>query len=272
MHGDALEEMRKLPDESVGVAITSPPYNILNTTGGGFFAMEKDSLWPGNKLCRGYGNPRGDKPVKPKKWSKKSHNVSTGRFTAMHEGYDHHDDAMPHDQYIEWQRECLSEIMRLLHPDGVLAYNHKWRVQDGHFERLADEITRGFPIRQIVIWSRPGSFNSSLTFILHTYEVIYFIPKSKSWKPHRQSRGMGSVWHMNHAQKNPHPAPFPIELPRRCLFVAKDCPGPVLDPFMGSGTTAIAAEQEDREWIGIEKSADYVEMANARIAEEIKTL
>lgn len=245
IHGDALEEMRKLPDESVGVAITSPPYNLRNSA-------ESESP---------------DK-VKQIKWPPKGHH-GTGKITAGHSGYDSCEDAMPNGEYVEWQRECVAQIMRLLAPGGVLMYNHKWRVQKGQFIRLADEITQGFPLRQIVIWDRFGSFNSTPNFLLHIYEVIYFIPKSEAWNPHRDSRGMKSVWRIAPARNNPHPHPFPVDLPRRCLEVAKGTPGLVLDPFMGSGTTAIAAEQAGRQWLGIEKSEEYIRMANERIAQEV---
>ncbi|PAV04642.1 hypothetical protein CBG25_07010 [Arsenophonus sp. ENCA] len=49
----------------------------------------------------------------------------------MRNGYDGHDDNLPHHDYVAWQRACLNEMMRLLRPDGVIFYNHKWRVQAG---------------------------------------------------------------------------------------------------------------------------------------------
>ena len=42
--------------------------------------------------------------------------------------YSDHDDAMPHDEYVEWQRNCLTAMMRVLREDGAIFYNHKWRV------------------------------------------------------------------------------------------------------------------------------------------------
>ena len=59
------------------------------------------------------------------------------------------------------------------------------------------------------------------------------------------------------------PAPYPLELAQRCIESVGH--GPVLDPFLGSGTTAVAAEMLGVEWIGIEKSPAYVEYANERI-------
>ena len=64
---------------------------------------------------------------------------------------------------------------------------------------------------------------------------------------------------------NPHPAPFPIELIDR--IVTSTNAEVILDPFMGSGTTAIAAKKNKRDFIGIDISSQYVEMAKERINE-----
>ncbi len=62
---------------------------------------------------------------------------------------------------------------------------------------------------------------------------------------------------------NPHPAPFPVELAQRCI--ASTTGRITLDPNMGSGQTAIAAEILGRDWIGIDISKNYVKLANERI-------
>ncbi len=63
--------------------------------------------------------------------------------------------------------------------------------------------------------------------------------------------------------KNKHPAPFPLALPYRCIESTKA--QIILDPFVGSGTTALAAKQLDRNYIGIEISPEYCEIAETRI-------
>jgi site-specific DNA-methyltransferase (adenine-specific) len=74
---------------------------------------------------------------------------------------------------------------------------------------------------------------------------------------------VGDVWQFNQQRENEHPAPFPVELAKRCIE-STDAQI-VLDPFLGSGTTAIAAEQLGRDWIGIEVSSQYCDQANQRI-------
>ncbi|MEE9372912.1 MAG: site-specific DNA-methyltransferase [Saprospiraceae bacterium] len=225
--GDCIEIMDSMPSQNVDIIVTSPPYNIKNSTGNG--------------LKDGRGG----------KWSR----------AELLNGYKNHDDAMPHDEYVTWQRNCLDAMMRVLAPDGAIFYNHKWRVQGGLLQDRQD-IVSGFPVRQIIIWQRNGGFNHNPGYFLPTYEVIYLIAKPK-FRLAPKAGGIGDVWKIAQERNNPHPAPYPVDLAERCINA---CLGEVvLDPFMGSGTTAIAAEKKNKKWIGIEVSDEYVELANARL-------
>jgi len=226
--GDCIDLMGEMPAGSVDMIVTSPPYNIKNSTGNG--------------MKNGSGG----------KWPK----------AALIEGYEEHEDCMPHDEYVAWQRECLSAMMRLIKPTGAIFYNHKWRVQNGLLQDRSD-IVEGFPVRQIIIWKRKGGINFNPGYFLPTYEVIYLIAKP-DFRLAPKANAVGDVWEINQETSNPHPAPFPTELAQRCIGSA---PGEiVLDPFMGSGTTAIAAEAQGRQWIGIEKSKRYCRLADERLA------
>ena len=229
IHGDCLEVMRGMEAGSVDLVVTSPPYNLRNTTGG--FAM-KGITWV-------------TEPLK--------------------NGYEDYDDAMPHSEYVEWQRECLNEMMRLLSDGGAIFYNHQWRQQNKILQDRSD-IVDGFPVRQIIIWDRGGGVLFNPAFFTPTYQVIYMICKDDFNLSVGKSK-MGDIWRIPYARNNPHPAPFPIALPQRCID-STDA-RTVLDPFMGSGTTAIAAIRAGREWIGIEKSEKYCQMAEERIAREL---
>jgi len=226
--------MRKMADETIRLIVTSPPYNIKNSTGNGL------------------------KNANGGKWPR----------AALQNGYAAHDDCMPHQEYVAWQRECLTEMMRLLRPDGAIFYNHKWRVQGGLLQDRSD-IMDGFPVRQILIWERAGGINFNSGYFLPNYEVVYLIAKP-DFRLAPKANAVGCVWHIPQESANPHPAPFPVDLAMRCIESVGA--GPVLDPFMGSGTTAIAAETAGVEWIGIEKSPEYVKMANERIRRESRRL
>ena len=229
---DCIKFMSDLPSESVGCIVTSPPYNIKNSTGNG--------------LKNGSGG----------KWPK----------AALLNGYDVHDDNMPHDLYVQWQRNCLTAMMRVLRPDGVIFYNHKWRVQNGLLQNRED-IVSGFPVRQIIIWKRAGGINFNAGYFLPTYEVIYMIAKPE-FKLTPGANKMTDVWEFPQARGNEHPAPFPVELAQRCIEASPA--DTVLDPFMGSGTTAIAAIGQGKKWIGVDISPEYCNLANSRIKKFIK--
>ena len=219
--------MAQIEFESIKVVVTSPPYNLKNSTGIGM----KDG--------------RGGK------WSN----------AALIKGYDSHQDMMPHEKYVEWQRACLDAMMRVLRNDGAIFYNHKWRVQNGLLQDRQD-IVHNFPVRQIIIWQRSGGINFNPGYFLPTYEVIYLIAKPQ-FKLTPKSNAYGDIWKISQETNNPHPAPFPIELAMRCIKSAGV--GVVLDPFIGSGTTAIAAESLGQQWIGIDKSPRYCDLATERI-------
>ena len=208
--------MRRLPDESIDLVVTSPPYNLRS---GG--------------RCRGWP------------------------------GYDGYGDDLPHDEYVAWQQECLREMHRVIKPTGAIFYNHAPRIHQGVQWRHED-ILEPFDVRQTVIWHRAGGKNHNPHYITPSYEYIYVMAKSgfrvaPDWT-------MGDVWKMGQEKKRwiPEVPAFPVELPQNAIRAtgAKV----VLDCFMGSGTTAVAAVLEGADYIGIEQSARYCAVARERVA------
>mgnify|MGYP002701119909 FL=1 len=80
-----------------------------------------------------------------------------------------------------------------------------------------------------------------------------------------------SIWNIRpaRAKKIGHPAPFPVELVKKFINLYSFKNNLILDPFMGSGSTAIASRMLDRDYIGYEINPEYVKIANKRIKEEI---
>lgn len=225
--GDSLEVMKKLPTGSIDLIVTSPPYNLKNSSGNGM----KDG--------------RGGK------WQNAS----------LINGYQDHSDDMPYDEYCRWQRKCLRQMLRLIPEDGAIFYNHKWRVQKGLLQDR-HEIVRGFPVRQIIIWKRKGGINFNAGYFLPTYEVIYLIAKS-AFKLAKGANKAGDVWEVMQEMNNPHPAPFPVELIDR--IISSTNAKLVLDPFSGSGTTGVSAVSHGRNYILIDNSESYCELAKTRL-------
>lgn len=227
--GDVLQEIRSIPDGSVDLVVTSPPYNLKNSTGNGM-RDGRGGKWANASLINGYAD---------------------------------HDDCMPHDEYVMWQRQCLHEMMRVINDEGAIFYNHKWRVQGGLLQDRQD-IVSGFPVRQVIIWRRAGGINFNAGYFLPTYEVIYLIAK-RGFKLVPKANAVGDVWEFPQEMSNPHPAPFPVALIDR--IVKSTTAEVVFDPFMGSGTTAIAAKKNKRSYVGIELSQAYASLAERRIRE-----
>ena len=232
--GDCVALMNQMPPESVDLIVTSPPYNIKNSSGNGL-KNGSGGKWPQAELIKGYAS---------------------------------HDDSMPHEDYVAWQRDCLNAMMRILREDGAIFYNHKWRVQRGLLQDRAD-IVEGFPVRQIIIWQRNGGINFNPGYFLPTFEVIYLIAKP-NFKLAPKANAQGDVWRIQQEMNNPHPAPFPLALAQKCIESTEA--NVILDPFIGSGTTAIAAEMFGRNWIGIDVSAEYCVLARQRIKSIANTL
>lgn len=228
--GDTIDTMKRIPDATIDLIFTSPPYNLRNSSGNG--------------MRDGRGG----------KWS-------TARLL---NGYHATSDDMAHDEYVEWQRSCLKEMLRTLRPTGAIFYNHKWRVQNGLLQDRHD-ILSGFPVRQIIIWRRKGGINFNPGYFLPTYEVIYLIA-GKDFKLAPKANSYGDVWEFSQEMRNPHPAPFPLDLAKR--VISSTTAQIVLDPFVGSGTTALAAKELERDFIGIDNSPKYCKMAELRVAGE----
>ena len=233
--GDCLEVMSQYPDEFFDLVVTSPPYNLrTNHRGSGGMLSKPSGKWKSCKLA---------------------------------EGYTEYEDNMPYPEYVEWQRNCLKEMLRLIPENGAVFYNHKWRVQGGLIQDRY-EIVKDFPVRQIIIWKRKGGVNFNQHFFLPTYEVIYLIAKPK-FKLVPKANAVGDVWEIAQEFKNPHPAPFPVELAER--IIKSTSAEKILDPFMGSGSTAIASVKLGRKFVGIDKSEEYCQMAKDRLADYIES-
>lgn len=232
-HGDCLEVMPFVREKygPIDIVFTSPPYNLGTTTGGGF---------------------------------KKGGQVQTGKWSggALANGYTSYSDALPKDEYMNWQKDVLSCCWEAISQSGAIFYNHKPRIQKGILQTPL-ELNPGLPLRQIIIWKRNGGINFSPTFYLPTHEWILLIAKPDFRLRDKQASGAKDVWDIPCEVNNPHPAPFPLELPINAIQTTTS--KIILDPFMGSGTTAIAACKLGRRFIGIEREEQYCEMAARRI-------
>lgn len=122
-------------------------------------------------------------------------------------------------------------------------------------------------------WANSKWTNSSYKSV-DEFEYLYMFWKPAEIKVNRdrltpqewKEWGSRAIWEFPSVRANKdHEAMFPIELPARCIRLLTDPNDIVLDPFMGSGTTAVACLHTHRQYIGIEKEAKYVELAQKKI-------
>lgn len=217
---DCLDGLRSLPDKSIDLIITSPPYN---------------------KGINGKNN-------KGAKWNK----------TIDYNG-DFNNDSMPEDEYEQWQIDVLNECYRVLKDDGSMFYNHKNRIHSGHGEIISPYkwlFETNFKIRQEIIWDRGSTQNVNRRRYLPTTELIFWLTKSANptFDRKQDTKSKNEVWRIAPQKNTEHPAPFPIEIPDNIIpCVAQGERITVLDPFMGSGTVARSAVKYGCDYIGFDK-------------------
>ncbi len=229
------ENMKEIPDNSVHLMVTSPPYNATKE----------------------------------------------------------YDENLSLKEYLELLGRVFSETYRVLVHGGRACVNVA-NLGRKPYIPLSDYISHimldiGFLMRGEIIWYKGagagvsmawGSWQSAANPVLrdtHEYILVFskgsFSRKKKESKEDTISKEQfmewtKSVWLMNpeSAKKVGHPAPFPVELPYRLIQLYTYKGDIVLDPFMGSGTTAIAALKSERKYIGYEIDPDYIKLYEDRIA------
>lgn len=197
----------------------------------------------------------------------------SGGYANLDGGYESYADQMPHGEYVEWQQRTLRDCWRVTASDGAVFYNHKPRIQGGVL-RTPLELNPGLPLRQIIVWTRVSGCNWSETHLMPLHEWVLLFAKP-SFRFSKATSVIGDVWKVHHqgSGRPNHPAPFPLALATRAArILCESSSGPLLDPFMGSGTTLRAAKDLGRKAIGIEIDERYCEIAARRLGQEVLAL
>lgn len=236
VYGDALTILKRIPDKIFDVGVTSPPYN----------KGERDKGWLVDKVI-----------------------------------YNGYSDNLPEEIYQNQQIEILNELYRVTKPGGSFFYDHKLRWKRGVMLHPYSWVSKTkWVVRQEIIWNRKIAGNIRGWRFWQIEERIFWLykpeGKSKIGKELNSKHALlTSVWEIFPEKEIKHPAPFPIELPTRCIYSVLDNNiGNVIDPYAGSGTTLVAAKLLGCNYFGIEICKDYVNIAENRLSnckkEEIK--
>lgn len=185
----------------------------------------------------------------------------------LNDGYVSHADDMPQDEYEDWVRSVAAECVRAC--NGIVWINHKCKFVN----REARHPARIFPwpIHTEIIWDRGGSLTLNARRFAPSHEVVLGFGNSAYWD--RSTDTLLTVWRIN-PEKNidGHPCPFPVEIPRRLIRASCTPDGTAMDPFLGSGTTGVAAVRLGRRFIGIELEPRYFQIAIDRIKAELNRM
>jgi len=228
--GDSLTVLKTLPDEFVDCVVTSPPYN--------------KNGFRGRKDCS-----RGN-----------------GRWQGSDISYGEYQDNMDEENYQEWQISILDELYRIIKPKGSIFYNHKIRRANHEASHPFKWIMKSkLHFYQQIIWDRSGGPDHNVNYLDPTTELIFWLVKNVPNVYKKQSKFLTEIWKINPAVGLSHPAPFPLALVKNCILLTTKEGDTVLDPFMGSGSSGLAAKEIRRNYLGIELNPEYIEMAERRI-------
>ena len=234
LYGGSSTAMTAIPDNGVALAFTSPPYNV---------------------------------------------------------GKDY-DDNLSLAAYLEMIRAVADEVLRVLRPGGRYVVNianlgrKPYIPLHAHF--YAVHMAAGFLPMGEIIWRKGKGVNGSCAWgswrsakaprLRDVHEYLLVFAKDGFSRPDRGESDIErddfmaatlSVWDIlpESAKRVGHPAPFPVELAQRVVRLYSYVGDVVLDPFMGSGTTAVAALQSGRRYVGYEIAPEYCALAETRLAE-----
>jgi site-specific DNA-methyltransferase (adenine-specific) len=239
IEGDCLTVLKKIPDDSVDMTFADPPFNLKKK-------------------------------------------------------YNHYEDSKEKQEYLDWCYRWITEMVRITKPTGAIFVHNipRW------LSYYAEHLNKIAYFRHWIAWDSGGA-PLGKTLLPNHYGILYYT-KSKSHKdfkffdiryPHPKCRVCGEflkdyggkkdqahefgpllsdVWSDIHrirhkTRRDEHPCQLPVPLLERLILMTTDEGDIVLDPFVGTGTTAIAAKRLGRKYIGIEIDPEYVKITEKKL-------
>lgn len=173
----------------------------------------------------------------------------------------------PWGDYINaayWYTAWIAEAKEKLAPDGCLWTCLNWRSMVT-FQKAAADL--GWPIESLLVWDKCWIGPGGLKGLRPSYELVALFAGENFSIP---NRGLADIQRFKWSSKKPngHPAEKPVELMQWIIENSTQEGDTVLDPFMGSGTTGVAALRARRKFIGIEQDPNWYEVAKQRLKAE----
>lgn len=185
------------------------------------------------------------------------------------ENYKGYFDAMPEHEYWAWLDSVVCALRAAV--TSTVWVNHKPKCRGELLHPLVESSELSRELWAEIVWSRPGGMALNAGRFVPSHETIYGIRKPSFWDDSYKT--LFTVWQMSPDTGNKdHPCSFPVELPMNLIGATCSPGGTVIDPFMGSGTTLVAARRLCRRAIGIEKEERYCEIAVKRLDQGVLPL
>lgn len=208
------------------------------------------------------------------------------------------EDRLEYQKYLDFGADWLSRCLTWLKDDGRLCLNVPLDKNKGGQQSVGADLTGiakslGYKYHSTIVWNEGnvsrrtawGSWMSaSAPFVIAPVELIIVLYKNE-WKKQRPNgtsditrdeflSWTNGLWTFSGESKKRvgHPAPYPIELPRRCIKLFSFVEDIILDPFLGSGSTLVAAYNNNRTCIGIDIDESYCELSKDRLIREAHML
>lgn len=212
--------------------------------------------------------------------------------------YNSNNDELTYEHYLEFSEKYLSNCYKWAKTQARLLLNIPLDKNKGGQKSVGADLTKialksGWKYHSTIIWNEGnisrrtawGSWlSASAPYVIAPVELILVLYKD-SWKKTKGTKisdvtkeefmeWTNGMWTFNGEKKTKigHPAPFPKELPYRCIKLFSYVGDVVFDPFVGSGTTLIVAQNTNRRGVGLEIDTNYCELAKKRILSETGTL
>ncbi len=209
--------------------------------------------------------------------------------------YNSHNDEISYEEYLQFSQQWLTRCFQFLRDDGRMCLNIPLDKNKGGQQSVGADLTTlakeiGYQYHSTIVWNEGnisrrtawGSWMSaSAPYVIAPVELIVVLYKER-WKKTSGSQESditrdefmewtNGVWTFSGESKKKigHPAPFPIELPERCIKLFSFVEDTVLDPFMGSGSTMLAACLNHRNAVGVEVDTSYCSLAQNRLQADL---
>src|SRR5699024_694017 len=232
---DCLEGMKMIEDDSINLVFTSPPYNMNLRVRNGEYCSRQ----------------------------------ITKEFSTKYEGFS---DNLPMDDYFEFNKNIIEELLRV---SNLVFYNVQFLTGN---KRALFKIIGHFSdyLKEFIVWDKTTAQPAMQDKVLNSqFEVILVFDKNNSivrqFKGGNFDRGtLSNLWRIKRGGKvfKNHGAVFPIELAEKLIKNFSKEGDTILDPFIGTGTTAIASYHNKRKYIGFELNEEYYKLATKRIEDE----